>query len=301
MLHKSKKSFLTIAILAFPFLTVLGQMPVNGFYPKKSDFTIATSYTYKNFEKFYMGSTLSDGNPAGLGDISSSIISLYTQYAISDWLSTTVTLPYISVKSSDGVLDPVQQVDQVDGIQDLGVFFKARVFETKFENSSKISLGGATGITFPVGDYEGAGVLSLGNQATTFNGAAIFQYTTNFKIFTELQLGYSVRNSSDFDIPNAIAYSAKIGYLHKYFYAHTKLDIQDSTSGLDIGTPEFAEAGAAAILPETEVDFTNLSFNFYVPVYKKSLGLSASYGVTLDGRNFSKESGFGFGVVYSVK
>ncbi len=301
MSRKLKTPLITIALFIFPFLAATAQLPVSGFYAKKNDLTVAASYSYKSFEEFYMGSTLSEGNPAGLGEISSSIVSLYTQYGISDWLSTTLTLPYISVQSSDGVLDPVQLVDQVDGIQDLGLFLKARILEKKFENDSKITLGGATGLTFPLGDYEGAGVLSLGNQATTFNGAAIFQYTTNFKVFTELQLGYSVKSSSDFDIPNAISYGIKVGYLHKYFYAHTKLDIQDSTSGLDIGTPEFAEAGAAAILPETEVDFTNLSFNLYVPVYKKSFGVSANYGVTLDGRNFNKESGFGLGLVYSLR
>jgi len=70
-------------------------------------------------------------------------------------------------------------------------------------------------------------------------------------------------------------------------------------SGLDIGTPEFAEAGGPNILPETEVDFTNLSFNFYIPLYKNTIGVSTGYINTLDGRNFSKESALTFGLVYT--
>ncbi len=283
------------------FLTLSAQIPVNGFYPEKNTLTVAPSFAYKSFDQFYRGSTLSEGNPAGLGEISSSIISIYGQYAILDWLSSTVTLPYIQIESEDGVLDPVQQVDQVDGVQDLGIFVKARVYEKKFQNTSKVTIGGATGVTFPVGDYEGAGVLSLGNQATTVNGSAIVQYTLPIHIFTEVQLGYSLRNSGNFDIPNAILYSAKVGFYNKFLYLHAKLDIQNSMSGLDIGSPEFGAAGGAAILPETEVDYTNLTFDFYVPVYKHSLGVSASYGTTLDGRNYSKESGFAFGLVYTAR
>ncbi len=301
MLQKSKRSLLGIILLVCPFLTALAQLPVNGFYPKKNTLSIAPSYSYKSYDQFYRGSELSEGNPAGLGEISSSILSFYGQYAILDWLSSTVTLPYISVESETGELDPVQNVSQVDGVQDLGVFLKARVLEKKFDNAGKITLGGASGVTIPVGDYEGAGVLSLGNQATSVNGSAIFQYTTPFKIFSEVQLGYSMRSSSDFDIPNAMAYSAKIGYHNEFLYLHAKLDIQDSMSGLDIGTPEFGAAGGAAILPETEVDYTNLSFDFYVPIYKNDIGVSAGYGTTLTGRNYNKESAISFGLVYTVR
>lgn len=301
MLHKFKRSLLGITMFLCPFFTVFSQIPVNGFYPEKNTFTIAPSYSYKSYDQFYRGSTLSDGNPAGLGEISSSIVSFYGQYAILDWLSSTVTLPYIQVESEDGALDPVQQVAQVDGIQDLGMFMKARVFEKSFKNASRITFGGAAGVTFPVGDYEGAGVLSLGNQATTINGSAIIQYSLPINIFSEVQLGYSQRDSDDFDIPNAMLYSAKIGFHNKFLYLHAKLDIQDSMSGLDIGTPEFGEAGGASILPETEVDYTNLSFDFYVPVYNHTLGVSASYGPTINGRNHSKESGLAFGLVYTAK
>ncbi len=284
-----------------PFLSALAQIPVNGFYPEKHTLTIAPSYAYKSYDQFYIGSTLSEGNPDGFGEISSSIISFYGEYSITNWLSTTVTLPFISVESEEGGLDPVQNVAQVEGVQDLGLFVKAKILEKNFDNSSKITLGGATGVTFPVGDYEGRGLLSLGNQATTVNGSGIFQYTTPFNIFSEIQLGYSIRSSSDFDIPNAMMYAAKLGYYNNLFYVHTKLEIQDSTSGLDIGTPEFGAAGGTNALPETEVDYTNLSFDFYVPIYKNTIGVSAGYAATLTGRNSNKESGLSFGLVYTAR
>lgn len=299
MLHKSIMHYILGLMLFCPLFTAIAQFPINGFYSEKKTLTVAPTYSYKSFDQFYRGSELSEGNPAGLGDISSYIFSLYASYTVNDWLSTVVTLPYISTKSQDGVLDPVQQTDQVDGIQDLGIFAKAKIFEKPLNSYSKVTLGGAAGITFPVSDYEGAGVLSLGNEATTINGAIILNYISPLNIFTEVQVGYSNRDSKDFDIPNAVLYGFKLGYYNPFFYVHANLEIQDSMSGLDIGTPEFAEAGGPNILPETEVDFTNLSFNLYIPIYKNKLGVSTGYTSTLDGRNFSKESALSFGLVYS--
>lgn len=278
---------------------VFAQLPTNGFYPKKNNLVIAPTYSYKTYDQFYMGENLNEGNPAGLEEITASILSLYAKYGITNRISASLTLPYISLTSKNGTPDPVQNTDKVNGIQDLGLYLKGLILKKDFNNSSKLSVGAATGITFPLSDYEGGGVLSLGNQATSFNGEAILHYETPFKIFTEAKLGYSVRENDDFNIPNALMYSAKLGYIHKYFYTHIQLDVQDSTSGLDIGTDEFVAAGAAAILPETEVDFKNLSFTLYVPVYKELIGISGNYAKVIDGRNVSKESGVSFGIVYN--
>jgi len=158
-------------VLAFsifcPIFSTIAQTPISGFYPEKKTLTIAPSYSYKSYDKFYQGSELSEGNPAGLGDITSYVFSIYASYAVNDWLSAVATLPYISTKSQDGVLDPVLQTDQIDGVQDLGFFTKAKIVEVNFKNASKFTFGTGAGVTLPVSDYEGAGVLSLGNQATT--------------------------------------------------------------------------------------------------------------------------------------
>lgn len=300
MLHNSKKALLCATLFLATMSIANAQTPVSGFYPQKNELTVAPSYSYKNSDQFYRGATLNDGVPADLGEISSSIVNLYGEYGILDWLSATITLPYISVQSETGNPDPIQNTNQVEGVQDLGMFMKARAFEKNFDDSSRFSLGGAAGVSLPVGDYEGAGVLSLGNQSTSVDGNAMVQYTTNFKLFTEVQAGYSMRSSSDFEIPNALLYSVKVGYYNDWIYAHAQVGIQNSLSGLDIGTPEFAEAGGAAALPETEVDYTNLSFDVYTPIYKETLGVSAGYGTTLDGRNFNKESAFTIGLVYKA-
>ena len=205
----------------------LAQLPVDGFYSKKNSFTAALSYSYKSYDEFYLGKNLG-GNGLGEG-IESSIVSLYSQYSITDRMAITLTLPYINVARIDGI------GDNVEGLQDLGLFVKGLISEKQFENSSKFTLGGAIGITFPASDYEGNGLLSLGSTATSYKAETILHYETAIGVFFEGKFGSSVNSSDEFDIPSALFYSAKIGYIHKYFYTHLELDIQNSISGVDIG------------------------------------------------------------------
>ncbi len=290
--------FTGIAMLFLVPSLLYSQTYVSGFFPKEKELTLAVGYTHKSYDRFYRGETLTDGNPANLGEISSSIIGIYGEYGINSWLSAMVSVPYISIKSGTGNPDPVHNENEQSGLQDLSLALKARVLEKVFEDNSKLSIGGATGLTFPVSSYEGNGILSIGNKATAFDGFAVIQYTTNFNFFAEAQTGFSLRNNSDFEIPNALLYSLKIGYYNSWIYTHVKLGVQDSTSGYDIGSAEFGANGGPAALSQTEVDYTNLNFDVYVPIHKHNFGVSVGYGINLDGRNFYDENAFSIGLVY---
>ncbi|WP_298309852.1 hypothetical protein [uncultured Aquimarina sp.] len=294
-----KKAFIILCLVCIS--SVSAQTIINGFFPKKKDFTVATSYSYKSYDNFFRGSTESKANPMNMGEISSTIVSVYGEYGILNWLSTAVTLPYISTQNETGVLDPVSQTSEVSGVQDLSMFLKAKVLEKNLKNSSKIAIGGAAGVSLPVGGYEEAGILSLGNGATAFDGCGFIQFKTASNLFIELQAAYSLRNNSDFEIPNATLFSAKLGYYNKWFYAHAKIGSQNSLDGFDIGSPEFAAAGGAQALPETEVDYTNFYFDLYIPIYKQSVGISSGYTTNMSGKNFDRASGFSLGLVYKVE
>ncbi len=291
---------LVVILFMVSISSMTAQTIINGFFPKQNELTVATSYSMKSYDNFYRGDVLTPGNPANMGEISSSIYSVYGEYGILNWLSTSATMPYISIENETGALDPVQGVSQVEGVQDLNVFLKARVLEKKFDNKSRIAMGGATGITVPVGGYEAAGILSLGSGATVFDGCGFIQFTTASNLFLEVQAVYSLKNSSDFEVPDAFMYSAKLGYYNKWFYAHAKIGVQNSLSGFDIGSQEFIDAGGAAALPETEVDYANLNLDLYVPVYKNSIGISTGYAVNMQGRNYDKASSFSLGLVYKT-
>jgi len=282
------------------FSTVPSQTILNGFFPEKNNYTVATSYSYKSYDNFYRGETLAKNNPMNMGEISSSIVSIYGEYGVLDWLSTTVNVPYVSIQNEEGVPDPIINESQVEGVQDLSMFLKAKIIDKKINNAAKISIGGATGVTLPIGGYEEAGILSIGNGATAFDGCGFIQLSTPSNIFVELQAAYSLRNNADFDIPDATVYSAKLGYFNKWFYAHAKVGVHNSLSGFDIGSPEFAAAGGPAALPETEVDFANFYFDVYVPLYKNKVGISSGYSANMTGRNYDRASAISLGLVYKA-
>ena len=112
-----------------------------------------------------------------------------------------------------------------------------------------------------------------------------------------LNKGYSILEDfeKEFDVPNAIISSAKVGYAYEKFYAHLKLSNQYSLSGTDIGGVGFT---GPKTLPNTKVDFARLSLNGYVPI-KYGIGASAGLFTTISGRNTNKEKGFNIGIVYS--
>jgi len=121
--------------------SVSAQTLLNGFFPKQKELTIASSYSFKSYDNFYRGASLSDANPMEMGEISSSIVSIYGEYGVLNWLSTTVTIPYVSTKNETGILDPVLEESQVEGVQDLSFFLKAKVLDKKFSNASSFSVG----------------------------------------------------------------------------------------------------------------------------------------------------------------
>ena len=295
--HKMKGVFTTLVLFTAASFQSNAQTVVNGFYPKKNDVTVAVSYNNKSYDEFYLAKDLSD-NPAGLGKIKSSIYNLFAEYGISDRFSVTLTVPYVKTESEDGALDPVLMDDEISGIQDIGVYLKGKIFEQYFEDSSNFRLGAALGFTFPGSDYDGGGVISIGNTTRDYSTTLIGQYTLPFNLFAEVQGGYSFRSSPDFDIPDAVIFTGKLGYYNKYFYLDAVYGLQNSQDGTNIAGPGF---GGPATLPETDIDYSQISFNLYVPFYQDMFGVSGGYTTTIDGRNYNDVSGFSVGLVYTMR
>jgi len=292
---------LIIAGIAGIFLfqnTIIGQGTMDGFFPGKGSNSLAIGNTLKSYDNFYRGTTLTPGNPEDFGSISSSIVSIYGTYSFSDQLTGIINLPYITVKNENGVIDPIQLKSKVSGLQDLSLGVKGKLWDKAF-NSSKLIVGGGAVVRFPVSNYEEAGILSIGNGAIAIEGMALIQYQIHGGLFAELQSGYSFRRNKNFSIPDAFIGEFKIGYAHSKFYLATSVGLQNSERTFDIGSDEFGMRGGPAILPETEVDYTVLNVNGYVPFGKSGVGVTVGYGQVLNGRNAGAESYVTVGIVFS--
>jgi len=277
---------------------LIGQVVMDGFFPEKGRSTLAIGNTFKSYDKFYRGKTLTPGNPENFGSVSSTITSIYSTYSFSDRFTGIINLPYISIKNENGILDPFHGESKVSGFQDLSLGAKVKLLEKSFSKTSKLTVGGGLVAVFP-GNYEEAGILSLGNGAMAIEGLVLVQYQIHGGLFAELQSGYSLRQNKDFDIPNAFIGEFKLGYAHSKFYVATSIGFQNSANAIDVGSEEFVMRGGAAALPETEVDYTVLNINGYVPFGKTGLGVTGGYGRVLGGRNAGLQNYFTVGIVYS--
>ncbi len=293
---KKRHPYTCLLIFMLSFHISYGQILLDGYFDEKGSGSIVGSYLYKKYDRFYFGKDLTDGNPANLGRISSNIVTLYGKYAFTDWLAGVVNLPYISIKSETGEKDPVLGENKVSALQDLSIFAQAKAYSRKFD-TFKMNIAAGLGVTFPASDYDPRGVLSIGNKATAVDGVLIANFSFYNGLFIEAAGGYSIRNNSDFDIPNASLWKFKLGYSHRFFYLYTGLGIQNSIGGIDIGSPEFVEGGGLEIIPETQVDYVSFDVSLYVPVYK-GLGVNGNYGIIADGRNIGKSDYVGGSLIY---
>ena len=149
------------------------------FFPQKGQSSLAIGNTSKSYDSFYRGPTLTEGNPADFGSISGTIVSIYGTYSFSDQLTGIVNLPYITVRNENGVNDPVQLTSKVGGLQDLSLGVKGKLWD-KAINSSKLIVGGGAVVHFPVGNYEEAGILSIGNGAISVSYTHLTLPTTPY-------------------------------------------------------------------------------------------------------------------------
>ncbi|MGB5943802.1 MAG: hypothetical protein WBG71_13045 [Leeuwenhoekiella sp.] len=274
------------------------QSMIDGFFSKKGELSLTASYTSSTFEEFYLGEELQPAVPAH-NEISQNIYSLYAKYALSDDFSVILSLPYFS-SNGDGAPDPVNGETEQKDFQDISLYAKYRLGRVDLE-SGNIDFLSALGFNIPTG-YEPNGILSNGNGAFATNLHLGAQWNTGSGFFTSAIFGYSLRGKADnnfgvnggddFDVPNAFLSTGKIGYATESFYIDAYVNYQGSSDGVDIGG-----TGFAGNFPETQVDFTVLGTNAYVPV-GDTLGLSAGYGFVVNGRNLGDASIFSLGATF---
>lgn len=297
---KTKIRFLvSVSLLSLVFANILkAQGPVDGFFDKKGNASITLSYTYGNYDEFYVGGQKVIGVPE-LNEIDQTIYSIYAKYGLADNLSLIANLPYIKAEGK-GNPDPVNGTTEQSGFQDASVFIKWAPYVKQLEHGS-MTYFGALGGLIPLG-YEPNGILSLGTGAPGLDGKLGLQYNNNSGFFGTVIAGYGLRGKANndlngggdkFDAPNVANAVFKLGYAGKYFYVDGWLDAQTSLSGVDI-----MGEGFAGNFPETRVGYSRVGANLYVP-FTPFIGASAGFGTVIDGRNIGLTTYYSGGITLS--
>jgi len=275
-------------------LPASAQSPVSGFMNGKGHGAIALSYTAEQYDNVFLVPNEVQGVPV-FNEVALNSISLYASYGISDRLDVVLGLPYISAKgeANETVLQELGFENERSGIQDVSLFLKYNPYSLD-AGVGTLDFILAAGLKTPLGDYKAdeglQSIIAIGNRATSVSGLAIAQLRTTSGFFAATQIGYSLRNS---EVPNALLGEIKAGYAHKYFYVDAWYAGQVSDGGVNI-----LGEGFTGFFPATDVTFTRVGLNAYVPV-AGGFGLSAGVSKYLTGRNIGEATGFSGALVYS--
>lgn len=286
-----------IKVMLFALLVpaiCLSQSPVDGFMKKKGKGSITITRSFESYDEVFLVPQKATSVPI-FNRVNITASSLYADYAITDNLMVIANLPYIEVEGNANATSQRNSgfENTREGFQDLALYAKYKVFSKDF-GSSKLDFIGSAGVEFPVGDYavdEGLqSILAIGNRSTDITGLGIISFKHNSGFFTTGQLGYSFRNNQ---VPNALLNELKLGYAAYGFYVDAFIANQISQGGVDILGPGFT-----GFFPATEVNYTRIGLNGYVPI-AKNIGISSGINTFISGRNLGDSSGFYGGLTFS--
>jgi hypothetical protein len=283
-------TWLAVLIPAF----CLSQSPIDGFMKEKGKGSITLSYSYENYNEVFLVPEKANRVPV-FDEVDISATSLYFDYAFTDNWMIVANLPFI--RAEGNASEASQQNNGFenvrDGLQDMSLYTKYR-FYTKELGSGQLDFIGSLGIEFPLSNYsvdEGLqSIIAIGNRSTDINGLVIVTYKHNSGFFATGQMGYSVRNNQ---VPNAFLNELKLGYAAAKFYIDAFIANQISDDGVDI-----LGEGFTGFFPATQVNFTRIGLNAYVPV-TTGWGVSAGANTYVAGRNIGVATGFYGGLTFS--
>ena len=286
----TKSAILSTFIILGIGLNAFSQSPLNGFMQGKKGGGISFSTTHEHYKGAFLFPEPIEKIPV-FNEVSVNSFNIYGIYGISDKLDVIVNVPFVqTVGAADkDALDGLGYVNSQGGAQDISAFAKYQ-----FATKGKIAFQAGAGITTPLSNYSVErslqSLISIGNQATTFNGFLLAHFKDERGFFITGQLGYSARTT---EVPNAILSELKIGLATPRFYIAGQVGNQTSTGGVDIFRPGFTN-----FFPAAKVNYTKIGATIYAPI-DENIGLSFGGGAIVDGRNVAKSHYGSAGLTYN--
>jgi hypothetical protein len=296
-----KTGFLPVLIF-FAMLHAGAQTPFDDIMMEKGEICFAAIYTHDTWDEYWEGTLKRDN--ANIGTLTRQTVSGMFAFGIADWLNVMGSLPWVRTDASGG------QMAGVSGLQDWGAWIKGEAF--KFEaGSGQLSLHAVAGLTGPatnyLSDYQ---PFSLGLGCLDASLRGILHYQLDKGIYARLHTGYHHRGHSTIerdyyytthgvysdkvDMPNAITYGATLGawMLGNSLRIEATYDGVNCLSGHDIRRQDMP-------FPSNKMVFTRIGgmVQYYFPTLK-GLGLQASGGYVLTGRNVGQSTVLSGGVLY---
>ena len=282
---------------------VQAQTPSDAVLMNPGQFCGGIFYNNSTASEYWQGDRLlANGN---VGTLTSQSIAAGFTLGIIKNLNIYATLPWVKNSPSAGY------VESESGIQDFLFAAKYQFLDKKVGAGHIKALVSATGI-LPASQYIPEHPYAIGLGCPDGIGRLILAYKTEMGVYVKTQGGYHIRGNSELvrgyyytdnsayqsnivDMPNAVDYSATVGYItsdNLTFKAEAEFLILNSLGGFDIRAWDQG-------FPSNEMDAMRIGANFqYIPEFAKGLGLHVNTAYTLEGRNVWKTFNIGGGITY---
>ncbi|MGB1039906.1 MAG: hypothetical protein ACPGVD_03460 [Flavobacteriales bacterium] len=259
-----------ILLLILSPITFFSQGPVDGYMKSKKDYSVGLSFAYEKANELFAGTDKIGFNRT------TTAVSLFGIYGISNMLNIQVNLPFVSVNSG-----------AESSLQDASVYLKYSLLN-KENSKGFLRLMAAAGYAMPIANYQTNGGNALGQRAKVGDGRIVIQQNFKNNFFASLQGGYFLKSNPT---PNAASTSLKIGYAGS-FYADLWFEVLNAFGGNDYmpGKPnaDFRSFGFS---------YQKIGGTFYHSI-TKHIGGFAGASYVLNGRNAFQNTGFNLGIVF---
>ena len=288
-------------VLSCCLQAAISQTPTDAIMMTNGQICLFAVYSNDSWDEYWEGTLLRENG--NIGTFTRQTITPGFALGLGDYVNVIAMLPWTSAKASGG------QLKGVNSLQDWGLWFKALPVDAAVGNAA-FTIHAVAGLTGPSANYlEDYAPFSPGLGCLDLSGRAIMQYKLNSGPYLRAQAGYHLRGnakierdyyytthgvySDEVDMPNAVTYGITLG---TWLINHS-LKIEGVYDGLNtLGGFDMRRQDAG--FPSNKMIFTRIGGGFQYYPLGPGLGVLASYGKVLTGRNVGKSSMFSAGLTY---
>ncbi len=291
-------------VLSIPRL--MAQTPTDAIMMDKGRLCVAAIYGHDTWDEYWEG-TLKRSN-GNIGTLTRQSVMGMFSLGVTDRINVLGALPWIKTEASAG------QMKGVQGIQDWGVWVKARAIDFKVGPGS-LGFYPVLGLTGPASNYLSDYLpFSLGLGTVEASGRGILIYELDMGLYVRAHAAYHVRSnttierdyyyipgaggvySDEVDMPNVSSFGATLGalLLNNNLKVEATYEGMNTLGGADIRLHDMP-------FPSNNMDLTRagLSLQYYIPLGNGHiLSVIAGGSQVLTGRNVGQSTAWMGGLTY---
>ncbi len=276
----------------------------DGLMLRSGQVRLGVDYASESWREYWEGTRRRTNDNIGTLTTQSTVLSL--GYGVHKRLSAFATMPYVQTNANAGVLSGMQ------GMQDVTVGLKARLFEITPTPRTKLRATALVGGGTPVSNYTPDFLpmsIGLGARHARTRAALHLQDKSNF--FADVSAGYVWRNNVTLDRPayytNGQLVSSNEVRMPDVRDAMVAVGYQDARWCIPVAFVQQRTLGGGDIRRQdmpfvsNRMDFTRVQAHVMYTMRSLPVILNSGAMTTLEGRNVGKSTMYTVGVTYLVR